>query len=367
MKRNKLLSVLFALIFTAVFGTVNNADAQNLNDIQIQKSPLTLKSQGSFYVGGEKSQQTRDELGSLFPGGTVTVNQMYVRFMIPASDRLNNPIVMIHGMALTGKTWETTPDGRMGWDEYFVRQGHPVYVADQVFRGRSGFNQAIINNARVRTNPTNQIPPMRRFSDEFVWGNFRIGSGAGVPCPDTQFPVKALPELSKQGVPDINFALPGANPNYKALSDLSRNLKNAVLMSHSQSGGFPLEAALLNSEGIKGIVMIEPGVCPANYSAGQMAVLAKIPILITFGDYLVDVPAGSPVYSWKNVYEGCRTFVEKLNAANGKARMMRLPEMNIRGNSHMIMQDKNNLQIADLILNWLDKNVGARKTRNRQR
>lgn len=35
---------------------------------------------------------------------------------------------MIHGMTLTGKTRETTPDGRMGWDEYFVRKGHPVYV-----------------------------------------------------------------------------------------------------------------------------------------------------------------------------------------------------------------------------------------------
>lgn len=35
---------------------------------------------------------------------------------------------MIHGMTLTGKTRETTPDGRMGWDEHFVRKGHPVYV-----------------------------------------------------------------------------------------------------------------------------------------------------------------------------------------------------------------------------------------------
>ena len=45
---------------------------------------------------------------------------------------------MLHGATLTGKSWETTPDGRMGWDEYFVRKGHPVYVPDQVGRGRSG-------------------------------------------------------------------------------------------------------------------------------------------------------------------------------------------------------------------------------------
>ena len=31
------------------------------------------------------------------------------------------------------------------------------------------------------------------------------------------------------------------------------------------------------------------------------------------------------------------------------------------GNSHMMMNDKNNLQIADLILKWIDENVGKQK------
>lgn len=36
------------------------------------------------------------------------------------------------------------------------------------------------------------------------------------------------------------------------------------------------------------------------------------------------------------------------------------PDRGIRGNSHMIMQDNNNLQIADLILQWIDERVGKR-------
>ena len=36
------------------------------------------------------------------------------------------------------------------------------------------------------------------------------------------------------------------------------------------------------------------------------------------------------------------------------------PRPGIRGNSHMIMQDKNNLQIADLILQWIDEHVSKR-------
>jgi hypothetical protein len=40
--------------------------------------------------------------------------------------------------------------------------------------------------------------------------------------------------------------------------------------------------------------------------------------------------------------------------------MLSPSETGIRGNSHMIMQDKNNLQIADLILQWIDEQVSKR-------
>ena len=134
---------------SGVLGTTVNVEAQALKDVQTPDTPLVLKAQGSFFVGGEKVEQTQGELGDLGPGGHITVNQMYVRYMVPQGGDGNVPVVMVHGATLTGKSWETTPDGRMGWDEYFVRKGHPVYVPDQVGRGRSGFNQAIFNNARA--------------------------------------------------------------------------------------------------------------------------------------------------------------------------------------------------------------------------
>ena len=122
--------------------------------------PLVLKAQGSFFVGGEKVEQTQAELGDLGPGGHITVNQMYVRYMVPQGGERNLPVVMVHGATLTGKSWETTPDGRMGWDEYFVRKGHPVYVPDQVGRGRSGFNQAVFNNVRAGSAPPAEPPAL---------------------------------------------------------------------------------------------------------------------------------------------------------------------------------------------------------------
>ena len=203
------------------------------------------------------------ELGDLGPGGHITVNQMYVRYMVPQGGDGNVPVVMVHGATLTGKSWETTPDGRMGWDEYFVRKGHPVYVPDQVGRGRSGFNQAVFNNVRAGSAPANSLPRWIRFSDEVVWPNFRFGSKPGAPFADTQFPVTAVDELSKQGVPDVSFGgVPTPNPTLKALSDLASQVNGAVLMGHSQSGAFPLAAALLNPAVAKGLVLVEPGGCP---------------------------------------------------------------------------------------------------------
>src|ERR1700704_1888114 len=95
-----------------------------LKALQIPKDTLVLKAQGSFYVGGETVKQTRGELGNFGPAGQIHINQMYVRYLIPQDGDSKLPVVMIHGSTLTGKCWETTPDGRMGWDEYFVRKGH---------------------------------------------------------------------------------------------------------------------------------------------------------------------------------------------------------------------------------------------------
>jgi pimeloyl-ACP methyl ester carboxylesterase len=353
-------AVLAGAALAAVLGTTGSVTAQALGDLQTPDTPLVLKAQGSFFVGGEKAQQTEVELGNLGPGGHITVDQMYVRYMVPQGGEANVPVVMVHGATLTGKSWETTPDGRMGWDEYFVRKGYPVYVPDQVGRGRSGFNQAVLNNVRAGTVPAGQLPPWLRFSDEVVWPNFRFGSKPGAPYPDSQFPVAAVDELSKQGVPDMSFGMPRPSPTIKALSDLATQLKGVVLMGHSQSGPFPLEAALLNPSAAKGLVLVEPGRCPDTYTDQQIATLATLPVLAVFGDHR-DTPTGISIRpSWQLSFETCQALIGRLKAAGGDAEMLNPSDRGIRGNSHMIMQDKNNQQIADLILQWIDVHVSKR-------
>jgi pimeloyl-ACP methyl ester carboxylesterase len=351
-------AILIGVTLTTLLGAAASVLAQSLKDVQTPNTPLVLKAQGSFFVGGDKAEQTQGELGDLGPGGHITVNQMYVRYMVPQGGDGNVPVVMVHGATLTGKSWETTPDGRMGWDEYFVRKGHPVYVPDQVGRGRSGFNQAVFNNVRAGSAPASSLPRWLRFSDEGVWPNFRFGAKPGQPYSDTQFPVTAVDELSKQGVPDVSFGgIPTPNPTLKALSDLAGQLSGAVLMGHSQSGSFPLGAALINSAVTRGLVLVEPGSCPATYTDEQIATLAKVPILVVFGDHR-DTPTGIPTLpTWQARFEACQALIGRLRAAGGQAQMLNPPERGIRGNSHMIMQDKNNLQIADFILQWITERV----------
>ena len=137
-----------AVLMIIVLCLANISFAQKINDVTSEREPLVLKSIGSFYVGGEAEEQTRSEMGGFFPDGHLTVNQMYVNFMKPQKLKDSTSIVLIHGMNLSGKTYETTPDGRMGWNDYFVRKGYPVYVVDQVGIGRSGFNQKTYNRVR---------------------------------------------------------------------------------------------------------------------------------------------------------------------------------------------------------------------------
>ena len=330
-------------------------EAQNIANIQPASSPLVLQSQGSFYVGGESERQTREELGGICPEGHVTVNQMYVRYMVPQASQSYASFVLIHGMHLSGKCWETTPDGRMGWDEYLVRKGFPVYVVDQVGIGRSGFNQKTHNAAKYGKASATEQSAFSRKTDENSWTNFRFGTKDGKPVDEAKFPVEALAEFGKQNVPHIT-SLPSPNANYRCLSELSQELGNAILVSHSQSGAFPIETVLRNPKGIKAIVMLEPGGTGDYYIDEQIAKLKNIPILIVFGDNLKN-DTGMRGHVWQNCYEGWSRFAQKVNNAGGNARMIHLPDMGIRGNSHMMMEDNNSLQIADIVLDWCKKNV----------
>lgn len=84
--------------------------------------------------------------------------------------------------------------------------------------------------------------------------------------------------------------------------------------------------------------------------------VSEIPLLVVYGDHL-DAPTYLPgdAPGWQSRFDECEHFISRLNSSGGRAEMLHPPRLGIHGNSHMIMQDRNNLQIADLIMNWIDR------------
>src|SRR5436309_3475994 len=165
------MNKLWALLLAAAFLPLWAAEESRHDDL---KKPLVLASQGSFFVGGETKKADAPPVPA-GPGpagfgvGDVTINQMYVQYQKPMNAAQHVPVVMVHGCCLSSKTWETTPDGRMGWSEYFVRQHRAVYLADQSGRARSGFDASVFNEVRAGARPPTGQPNMLWADHQFAW------------------------------------------------------------------------------------------------------------------------------------------------------------------------------------------------------
>ncbi|PLZ04050.1 esterase [Burkholderia sp. WAC0059] len=313
--------------------------------------PLSIAKQGSFFIGGrDVHSDTLSTLPNYAASGTVTVDQMYVHYQVPVGAKPLS-LTLIHGCCLTGKTWETTPDGRMGWEEYFVRRGYPTYVIDQSDRGRSAADISAINSVKLGRTPPSQLPTVFAASHESAWSIFRFGPKYPELFTGEQFPVEAQAGLWQQMVPDWSASLPTPNPTVPALSQLAAKLGDTVLVSHSQAGIYPFQTAAISTRGIAGIVAVEPAECPS--PTGDLTPYTKMPILVLFGDYVELSPR------WAPRLKACRAFVAATDRAGGHAALVRLPDVGIRGNTHMMMQDRNNLEVADWILKWIDTHVVA--------
>ena len=186
---------------------------------------------------------------------------------------------MWHGGGLTGVTYETTPDGREGWLNYFLRKGWAVYNSDAVERGRAGWAQYpdIFKGEPVFLTTAN---PFERF---------RIGDGAGSYDPDpakrklmpgSQFPNEGYENFVKQNVPRWTTTDDAIIAAYIAEID---RVGPSIILFHSQAGSFGFKVAQARPDKVKALIAIEPAGLgdPAKVDA-----LKNIPTLIVYGDYI---------------------------------------------------------------------------------
>ena len=318
----------------------------------LAEEDIVLRGMGSFHVGGrivEISGKPVREIvrvpggppSKLDPNGRYQVEQMYVQYFLPKNRKGRVPLLLWHGGGLTGATYETTPDGREGWLNMFVRKGWDVYNSDAVERGRSSFASAEIWSGEPIF--LTQTDPYERF---------RIGQGAGSFDPDpakrkllpgNQFPVEAYESFTKQIVPRWLSTDAAVLAAYVELID---KVCPCVLLVHSQGGVFGYKAAELRPDKVKAIVGVEPA---SVGSANAPASLKHVPMLMLFGDY-IEQDSRWVAYRKTDV-----AYADAVRAAGGVADVVSLPDLGIKGNSHMLMMDRNNAAIADLINDWLVK------------
>ena len=279
------------------------------------------------------------------PNGDFETEQMYVQYVRLVSPKGRYPLLMVHGGGLTGVTWETKPDGNAGWQKFFLQAGYDVYVADAVERGRASWS---------RYPEIFKSEPFFRSKKE-AWELFRIGpvgsyrtdAAQRQAWPDTQFPASAFDQFAKQGVPrwSTNDAA-----TQRAYDELVQKICPCIIIVHSQGGNFAFNAALHAPDKVRAIVALEPSGAP-DPAKTDLKPLRSVPHLFVWGDHL-DQPE-----LWGKITPAISRYGEGLKAVNSPVTEIKLPEKGIRGNSHMLMMDRNSDLIARLVQNWIQESV----------
>ncbi len=109
------------------------------------------------------------------------------------------------------------------------------------------------------------------------------------------------------------------------------------MLAHSQGGAFGFKVAEQRPDKIKAIVAVESATAGIIANAPK---LKDVPVLMLFGDYVDQHPR------WAAFKKIDIAYADAVRAAGGTVDWVNLPEIGIKGNSHMLMQDKNNAQIA---------------------
>jgi pimeloyl-ACP methyl ester carboxylesterase len=353
-------------------------------------APLSIQSEGYLFAGGKYST---------VGGRQVMSGQLYAEFQIPSRQSHPYPVVMIHGGSQTGANFTQTPDGREGWAQYFLRQGYAVYIVDQPGRGKAAYQPDLYGQATKLDieNLEQRFTATERFN---LWPQAHLhtqwpGKGqAGDPVFD-QFYASEEPGIA-------DFALV-QSLNRDAIVALLEKIGPAILLTHSQSGPFGWLVADARPDLVKAILAVEPNgppfydlqmvgapdwfrygaklrpwgitAVPLNYAppakdasdlaivqqeqsdapefakcwlqkepARQLPNLQKLPILLVTSES-----------SFRAVDDHCTA--KFLNQAGVHPTWTKLADIGIHGNGHMMMLEKNNLEIAGVMARWLDKTL----------
>lgn len=324
-------------------------------DDKFEEKPILIKEQGAFSAGGKisKSEGVFDSNKPWFEpqgGQTRHCDHADVWYQIPVHPK-HTSMVFLHGYGQSRRSWQTTADGREGFSNIFLREGYSIYLVDQPGRGEAG--------------QTCKPLTISSAPDDQTWfTQFRIGKYPnyyeGVQFPKDSISIDQFFRMMTPNTGSID-----EETLVNSLSEVLNKSGDAILFTHS-AGGLPGWKTAIQNEKVNAIIAIEPGAfsfpegkVPVGNRGGsipmnQFMKLTRIPILIYYGDFIPKEK--TTAYSqnfWREVLISAKEWAKLVNENGGDVTVIHLPDIGINGNTHFIMSDLNNIEIADHIQKWL--------------
>jgi acyl dehydratase/pimeloyl-ACP methyl ester carboxylesterase len=336
------------------------ANAKSVSGSGASPPPLMIQQQGSFAIGGSvlRHPGDYDPTRAGPEGQTLHGDHAFVTYQVPVDVR-GHPLVFVHGNAQFSKTWQTTPDGREGFQNIFLRRGFATYLVDSPRRGAAG-----------RSTEAAALTPTPE--DQFWFDTFRVGTWPDY-FPGVQFSrdPAVLDQYFRQITP--NTGPFDVNVVSDAVAALFDKIGPAVLVNHSQGGGVGWFTAM-KSGNVRAIVSYEPGTnfpfpqdevpAPLPSAAGPFAAvgvpmeefikLTGIPIIVFYGDYIPEAPTANRGHDqWRVRLAMARRWADVMNRHGGDVTVVRLPDRGLHGNTHFPFSDLNNIEVADQMHGFL--------------
>jgi pimeloyl-ACP methyl ester carboxylesterase len=339
--------------------------------------PMVLDSEGIFWAGGQVVNRTQ-------PGSENNkqyVGKAYVEYFIPHKRRFRTgadasqtvPIVMTHS-SLSGANWRTTPDGREGWAQWFVRRGFPVYVIDPPGKGRAGFDPDQVNQAATGLIPTYTNPPLTGVFDSSAWNIWNAGPEFGV-LGDGILYGNTMPIdegslrhwLAFAGLPSGPSPSPGG-PDSAFIAVLEKIKAHwgqpPIFIGWSAGATLAQRLVGVRPDLFKAIVDLEngrPGCTAAGTREGPPPP-AFVAAIVAWGGPYVHVNSGAGQIFFRGFARTyCHELIDAVVAAGGDATLLWMGDFGILGDSHMMMWGAHSDEIAQVVLNWIEKHVEKRK------
>lgn len=304
--------------------------------------------------------------------GTAVTGQMFVQYQIPEKQLHPFPIVLVHGGGGQGTDFLGTPDGRPGWASSFLQQGYAVYVVDRPGHGRSPMNIDVLG--AMSPSPSFEMISMLTAPDPATafWPTADLASrwpGTGKPGDPIldQF-------LASQGPSLLDMTLTEELMQQAGVALLEK-IGPAILLTHSAGGPFGWLVADQRPDLVKGIIAVEPIGPPFAELPGNLGCLTwgftatpftyepscDTPEALMESPHSVPALKNIPIAVITSEASAWSLFdpatVEMLLGLGASVEHVKLADLGIKGNGHMMMLETNNEEIATIIGNWLEENL----------